>query len=416
MEPRTVETGSAPDALLVLNAGSSSLKFSVFVGDEAPRLYLKGEFQELSTHPRFSARADGARVGERDWPEGTQLGHEGAIDYLFEWGRQGVLGGHRVAAVGHRVVHGGTRFSGPALIDAETLAELEALIPLAPLHQPHCVAAIRAVSRTAPEVPQVACFDTAFHRTLPHVAQAFALPRRYAEEGIRRYGFHGLSYEYIASTLPRVSPGAAQGRTVVAHLGNGASMCAMRGGRSVATTMGLTALDGLMMGTRCGAIDPGVLLYLMDRHGMDARALERLLYEQSGLLGVSGESSDMRELLEGSGEAVSEALELFVYRIARELGSLAAALHGLDAVVFTGGIGEHAAPIRERVCREASWLGLELDETANASGGPCITMPGSRVSVWVVPTNEEAMIARHTRRVLQAGAQGQMTTPESLRE
>jgi acetate kinase len=232
------------------------------------------------------------------------------------------------------------------------------------------------------------------------VAQAFALPRRYAEEGIRRYGFHGLSYEYIASTLPRTAPGAAEGRTVVAHLGNGASMCALLGGRSVATTMGLTALDGLMMGTRCGAIDPGALLYLMDRHGMDARALERLLYQQSGLLGVSGESSDMRALLDSPSAAAAEALELFVYRIHRELGSLAAALHGLDAVVFTGGIGEHAAPIRERVCREAGWLGLELDEEANARGGPCITRPGSRVSAWVIPTDEEVMIAHHTRRVL----------------
>ncbi|MCY1015869.1 acetate/propionate family kinase [Pyxidicoccus sp. MSG2] len=402
MEQRPFETGDVPDALLVLNAGSSSLKFSVFLEEEPLRLLLRGEFEELSTHPRFVAHAEGAVIGEKDWAAGTRLGYEGATDFLFTWGRGGVLGGHRIAAVGHRVVHGGMRFSGPALIDAATLEELEALIPLAPLHQPHCVEAIRAVMRTAPWVPQVACFDTAFHRTQPPVAQAFALPRRYAEEGIRRYGFHGLSYEYIASTLPRTAPAAAEGRTVVAHLGNGASLCALLRGRSVATTMGLTALDGLMMGTRCGAIDPGVLLYLMDRHGMDARALERLLYQQSGLLGVSGESSDMRELLDSTSAAAAEALELFVYRIHRELASLAAALHGLDAVVFTGGIGEHAAPIRERVCRAAGWLGLELDEEANARGGPCITRPGSRVSAWVIPTDEETMIAHHTRRVLSA--------------
>jgi acetate kinase len=249
--------------------------------------------------------------------------------------------------------------------------------------------------------PQVACFDTAFHRTQPPVAQAFALPRRYAEEGIRRYGFHGISYEYIASTLASTDPGAAAGRTVVAHLGNGASMCAMIGGRSVATTMSFTALDGLMMGTRCGSLDPGVLLYLIQRHGMDARALERLLYEESGLLGVSGGSSDMRDLLARSDAAATEAVELFVYRIGRELGSLAAALRGLDAVVFTGGIGENAAPIRARVCRDASWLGLELDEEANSRGGPRISRPGSRVSAWVIPTNEEAMIALHTQRLLQ---------------
>ncbi|NMO13382.1 acetate/propionate family kinase [Pyxidicoccus fallax] len=390
-----------PNALLVLNAGSSSLKFSIFLDEESPRLLLRGEFEALSTHPRFTARADGAVIGEQDWAPGTRLGHEGAIAHLFAWGRrEEVLGGRHISAVGHRVVHGGTRFFGPARIDAATLAELEALIPLAPLHQPHCLAAIQAVTRTAPTVAQVACFDTAFHRTQPAVAQAFALPRRYAEEGIRRYGFHGLSYEYIASVLPEVDSHAARGRTVVAHLGNGASLCALLGGRSVATTMSLTALDGLMMGTRCGAIDPGVLLYLMERHGMDARALERLLYEESGLLGVSGESSDMRDLLNRSSAAAGEALDLFVYRIHRELGSLAAALHGLDAVVFTGGIGEHAVPIRARVCQGARWLGLELDEEANARGGPRISGPGSRVALWVVPTNEEVMIARHTRRVL----------------
>jgi acetate kinase len=387
-------------ALLVLNAGSSSLKFSVFLNEDPPQPLLRGQLEGLLTQPRFVARNATAVVGEKEWAAGTQLDHQGAIEFLFTWGRGGALGGHGIVATGHRVVHGGVKFTAPVFIDAETLAELEALVPLAPLHQPHNVAAIKAVAQMTPTLPQVACFDTAFHRVQPAVAQAFALPRRYAEEGVRRYGFHGLSYEYIASVLPRIDPRAANGRTVVAHLGNGASMCAMASGKSVATTMSFTALDGLMMGTRCGAMDPGVLLYLIDRHGMNARALQQLLYEQSGLLGVSGVSSDMRALLASSDSCAAEALDLFVYRIHRELGSLAAALGGLDALVFTGGIGENAVSIRARVCRDASWLGLELDEEANASGGPCISRMGSRLTAWVIPTNEELMIALHTRRML----------------
>ena len=358
------------DALLVLNAGSSSLKFSVFLNEDPPQPLLRGQIEALLTQPRFVARNGVAVVGEKEWPSGTALGHQGAIEFLFTWGRSGVLGGHRIAATGHRVVHGGMKFTAPVFIDAETVAELEALVALAPLHQPHNVAAIKAVAEMAPQLPQVACFDTAFHRTQPAVAQAFALPRRYAEEGVRRYGFHGLSYEYIAAVLPTIDRRAANGRTVTAHLGNGASMCAMVAGQSIATTMSFTALDGLMMGTRCGAIDPGVLLYLIDRHGMNASALEQLLYEQSGLLGVSGISSDMRALLASSDSRAAEALDLFVYRINRELGSLAAALGGLDALVFTGGIGENAVSIRARVGRSASWLGLELDEEANAKGRP----------------------------------------------
>lgn len=389
-----------PDALLVLNAGSSSLKFSVFLAGDPPQPVLRGQLEGLLTQPRFRARDATAVVGEKEWPAGTRLGHQGAIEFLFAWSRDGVFGGHRIVAVGHRVVHGGVRFSAPALVDAGTVTELEALVPLAPLHQPHNVAAIKAVAEMAPQVKQVACFDTAFHRTQPPVAEAFALPRRFADEGVRRYGFHGLSYEYVASMLPKIDARAAQGRTVVAHLGNGTSMCAMQGGRSVATTMSFTALDGLMMGTRCGAIDPGVLLYLIGSHNMSARALERLLYEESGLLGVSGISSDMRALLASADPRAAEALDLFVYRIDRELGSLAAALGGLDALVFTGGIGEHAAAIRARVCLDAGWLGLEFDEQANARAGPCITRAGSRVTAWVVPTDEELMIARHTRRVL----------------
>jgi acetate kinase len=391
------------DAILVLNAGSSSLKFSVFLDRERPELLLRGQVEELLTHPRFLARdAAGNLAGEREWGAGSVLGHQRAIEYLFAWGRAGVLGGHRIVAVGHRVVHGGMKLAGPARIDTRTMAELEALIPLAPLHQPHNLEAIRAVAQHAPQVPQVACFDTSFHRTQPTVAQAFALPGRYTGQGLRRYGFHGLSYEYIASVLTATDARAAAGRAVVAHLGNGASMCAMQGGRSVATTMSLTALDGLPMGTRCGTIDPGVLLYLMDQHGMDARALEQLLYHRSGLLGVSGISSDMRTLLESTDPRATEALDLFVYRIGRELGSLSAALGGLDALVFTGGIGENAVAIRARVCLDAAWLGLELDEEANGRGGPRISRPESPVSAWVIPTNEELMIALHTRRVLRS--------------
>jgi acetate kinase len=397
-------------ALLVLNAGSSSLKFSAFLDEEPPRtLLVRGQVDGLTTRPRFVARAGGEVVAEKEWRSGTGLGHEGAIEHLLGWGREGVLGEHRVRAVGHRVVHGGTRFSAPVLVDAATLAALEDLVPLAPLHQPHNLAAIRAVGRHAPALPQVACFDTAFHRTQPRAAQTFALPRRYFEEGVRRYGFHGLSYEYVAAALATTAPEAAAGRTVVAHLGNGASMCALAAGRSVATTMSFSTLDGLVMGTRCGALDPGVLLYLMDREGADARALERLLYHQSGLLGLSGSSSDMRDLLSRSDAAAAEAVELFVYRIGRELGSLAAALGGLDALVFTGGIGENAAPIRARVCEGARWLGLELDEEANRRGGPRLTRADSRVSAWVIPTDEELMIALHTRRALaaaQAGGEG----------
>src|SRR5581483_6453635 len=309
--------------------------------------------------------------------------------------------GHRIIAAGHRVVHGGLQFTRPVRIDAAVLAALESLVPLAPLHQPHNLAAIRAITGRAPGLPQVACFDTSFHRTQPAVAQTFALPRRYTEEGVLRYGFHGLSYEYIASVLRRTDDRAAAGRTVVAHLGNGASLCALTGGRSVASTMGFTAVDGLPMGTRCGALDPGVLLYLMDRHGMDARALEKLIYQQSGLLGVSGLSSDLRTLLASPDPRAAQAVDLFVYRIGRELGSLAAALGGLDALVFTGGIGENAAAIRARVCRDAAWLGLELDEAANEAGGPLVSCSESKVHAWIIPTNEEFMIARHTRSLIR---------------
>jgi len=403
-----------PEALLVLNAGSSSLKFSLFRADDPPRPLLRGQIEGLLTRARFLA-SDGATViGEKEWPPGTRLGHQGAIEFLFAWARNGLLGEHRISGVGHRVAHGGAGLVAPSRIDDALVAELEALVPLAPLHQPHNVAAIKAVAAMAPALRQVACFDTAFHHTQPPVARAVALPRRYTDEGVRRYGFHGLSYEYVASVLSREHSAAAPPeRTVVAHLGNGASMCALRGGRSVATTMSFTALDGLMMGTRCGAIDPGVLLYLIDRHHMNGLALEQLLYEESGLLGVSGISSDMRTLLASRDVRAAEALDLFVYRISRELGSLVAALGGLDALVFTGGIGENAVPIRARVCRDARWLGLELDEQANASGGPLISTMDSHVAAWVIPTDEESMIALHTRRVLES--EGSSVRPELQR-
>ncbi len=396
------------DAILVLNAGSSSIKFSVFIdpggvsrGGE-PEPAVSGLIEGLYTAPRFSAReATGASAGEHQWAEGTRLGHDGAMAHLVEFLR-GRGGEHRLAAVGHRVVHGGVEFSRPILLDAQVVARLEKLVPLAPLHQRHNLAPIRVVLERMPQLPQVACFDTAFHRAQPDLAQAFALPSVITERGVRRYGFHGLSYEYIAAALPRFDPAAAAGRTIVAHLGNGASMCAIRGGKSVASTMGFTALDGLPMGTRCGTIDPGVVLYLMDELGMEARAIEKLLYQQSGLLGVSGISSDMRTLLASTDPRARRAVDLFVYRIARELGSLAAALGGLDGLVFTAGIGERAAAIRERVCRDAAWLGLELDAAANQAGGPRISTAASRLSAWVIPTNEELMIARHTRSVLAA--------------
>jgi acetate kinase len=390
------------DAILVLNAGSSSIKLSVFAeraGELA--LELRGEVEGLYTAPRFVAHDPTGRVvAERSW-RGATLGHDGAVEYLSEFLKQH-LADHRMVGVGHRVVHGGLEFTAPVRVGTQTIKALERFIPLAPLHQPHNLAPIARLLERSPELPQVACFDTSFHRTNPDVAQRFALPAELHDAGVQRYGFHGLSYEYIASELPRLDAKAASGKTVVLHLGNGASICAMEAGRSVATTMAFTPADGLPMGTRCGALDPGVIVYLMDERKMDARAIERLLYRESGLLGVSGISSDMRTLLSSSDPAARVAIDLLVYRIRRELGSLAAALGGLDAIVFTGGIGEHAPAIRERVCRDAAWLGIELAAAANTQGGPRISAPGSRVGGWVVPTNEELMIARHTQRLLES--------------
>lgn len=398
---RTPESPTVTDAILTLNAGSSSLKFSVFAEPGRPELLLRGQIEAITTSPRFHAvDASGRTVGERTWSAGDGLTHGGAIEFLLAWGGSGGLPGHRIVGAGHRVVHGGMKFAHPALIDARVIHEIESLVPLAPLHQPHNLAAIRAVAKLAPGLPQVACFDTAFHRTQPAIAQAFAIPRTYSDAGVRRYGFHGLSYEYIADVLPSVDSAAAAGRTIVAHLGNGASLCAMRNGHSVATTMGFTAMDGLVMGTRCGAIDPGVLLYLSQQHGLSIDEIRRLLYEQSGLLGVSGISGDMRTLLASHDPHAREAIDLFVYRAAREMASLAAALGGLEAIVFTGGIGENAASVRAEICRSLQWLGVAVDEAANDRAGPRISPPESRVCTWVIPTNEELMIARHAVHVL----------------
>ncbi|RZL89876.1 MAG: acetate/propionate family kinase [Variovorax sp.] len=392
------------DAIVVLNAGSSSIKFSVFAGTDELPFVAGGQVSGLYTAPRFVAKdAAGQQLAEKRWEPGAALDHDGAIAHIVDWLKATYGATHRLGAVGHRVVHGGMDYAAPVRVDSDVVTRLEKLVPLAPLHQPHNLAPIRALLQRAPDLPQVACFDTAAHRSNPALAQMFALPQALTDAGVRRYGFHGLSYEYIASVLPQFDARAARGRTVVLHLGNGSSMCALEAGRSIASTMGFTAVDGLPMGTRCGALDPGVILYLMDERGMDARAVEKLIYSQSGLLGVSGISSDMRELLESDQPQARVAVDLFVYRIGRELGSLAAALGGLDAIVFTAGIGEHAAPVRERICRQAAWLGVELDPDANARGGPCISTPGSRTAAWVIPTNEELMIARHTRNLLARG-------------
>ncbi|NML30540.1 acetate/propionate family kinase [Paraburkholderia antibiotica] len=390
------------DAILVLNAGSSSLKFRVFDAQSAQLdLILRGQIEALYTHPRFRAVDRDGDAGSCDWGDGYRLGHQGAIEYLAGFLRNHG-GGLRVVALGHRVVHGGQRFSGPVLATPEVLDELERLTPLAPLHQRHNLEPIRIVARMRPDLPQVACFDTTFHLTQSETAQAFALPASITERGVRRYGFHGLSYEYIASVLPQIAPAAAAGRTVVAHLGNGASMCAMIAGKSVASTMGFTAVEGLPMGTRCGSLDPGVILYLLDELQMDTEAVAELIYNNSGLLGLSGISADMRVLLDSREPRARFAIDVYTYRIARELGSLAAAMGGIDALVLTAGIGEHAVAIRERIVRDAAWLGAELDETANRAGGPLISRASAKLPVWVVPTNEELTIAQHTRAL--AGA------------
>ena len=385
-------------SILVLNAGSSSLKFSLFRarGKNTLDLVVHGQVDGLGSQPRLTAK-DGAgkKLVERDLKVSEASAPRDAIRLAGVWLRE-QFGDERVTAVGHRVVHGGPKYSQPVLLDDRVLVELEQMVPLAPLHQPHNLAAIRAVKDWRPDLPQVACFDTAFHRVHSQLTDLYALPWEYYEAGVRRYGFHGLSYEYIASALPNVAPEIARGRVVVAHLGSGASLCAMKAGQSVDCTMGFSVLDGVPMGTRPGALDPGVLLYLIGHRGMTAKEVENLLYYESGLLGLSGVSNDMRLLEESDEPRAWLAIDYFVHRIAKEIGALAASLGGLDGLVFTAGIGENSPEIRARVVGACEWLGVTLDADANARGERRISVADSKASAWVVPTNEELMIARHT--------------------
>ena len=388
------------ECIAVVNAGSSSVKFAFYDSEGDQPLLLKGQVEQIGVSPGLSAsNPDGAVVASRNWPaEG--FGHAQAMGAILEVARE-QLAGSTIKGVGHRVVHGGTRFTGSVEVTAEIIAELEKLSPLAPLHQPHNLGPIKAIAQSRPDVRQVACFDTAFHQAQPHLAQAFALPRDLTDTGIRRYGFHGLSYEYVSGRLAEIAPDHAAKRIVIAHLGNGASLCAIHGGRSVATTMGFTAVEGLVMGTRCGSIDPGVLIYLMDEHGMDARGLETLIYKKSGLGGVSGISSDMRTLRASDDPKAKEAIELFIYRIVREIGSLSAALGGLEGLVFTGGIGQRDAKTRREVVAGCAWLGADLDEARNDRANGLISSDSSGVPIWVLPTDEERVIARHTAALLR---------------
>ena len=391
------------ECIAIINAGSSSIKFALYELGPAETPLFNGQIEKIGVSPRLKVKdAAGNKVAEQEWPaEGFD--HRAGTNVILKKSVE-LVEGKPIVAVGHRVVHGGTNYAAPIRINANVVAALDELVPLAPLHQPHNLSPIRTISEVAPHIPQVACFDTAFHRRQPDIAQLFAIPRKFTEAGVRRYGFHGLSYEYVSGRLYQDVPELTDARIVICHLGNGASMCAVRNGRSMASTMGFTAVDGLMMGTRCGAIDPGVLLYLMDSHGMDARAIEDLVYKQSGLLGVSGISSDVRSLRESTEPAAAEALALFTYRVVREVGSLAAALGGLDALVFTGGIGENDKLLRAEVAARCSWLGVAIDPALNDAGKGRISPDGAGVSVWVVTTNEELMIARHTTSLLGLGS------------
>jgi acetate kinase len=393
------------DYALVLNAGSSSLKFCVYQrpDDEDWRLSSRGQIEGIGTAPRVVAKDALGKILVDRKPEAEVRDGYAALESLAAWLRA-TYGRAKVLGVGHRVVHGGSRYASPVVITAAVLAELRRLIPLAPLHQPYNLAAIAAVAGRMPDVPQVACFDTGFHRGQAAVAEVVPLPEEIRRAGIQRYGFHGLSYEYIASLLPSVAPEIAQGRIIMAHLGSGASLCALRDGRSVDNTLGFTALDGLCMGTRPGSVDPGVILYLFQNLGLTAKEVETILYEKSGLLGISGTSHDMRELLKSVEPRARLAVDYFVYQAAKEIGALAAVLGGIDGLVFTAGIGENSAEIRRRIIRASAWLGIELDEDANARAGPRISTRASRVSAWVIPTNEELMIARHTGRLLGLAA------------
>jgi acetate kinase len=385
------------DTILTLNAGSSSLKFALF--DIEPNSALRpgptGQIEDIGTSPHFIAKqTDGCVIDDKQWP-GARPNYAQIIEGVLVWVEEH-LGSDNLIAVGHRVVHGGPDHDRPQMVTPDLLTSLDRLVPLAPLHEPHNIAPMRAIARARPDLPQIACFDTAFHHDMPRLATRLAIPLQYETEGVRRYGFHGLSYEYIAGELQKLAPALSKGRVIVAHLGNGASLCAMEGGHSVDTTMGFSALDGLVMGTRCGNLDPGVVLYLLQQHGMAPEALEKLLYAESGLLGVSGISSDMRALLASSDLGAREAIALFVFRMAREIGALTSSLGGLDGLVFTAGIGEHAPAIRAMVCERLSWLGAKLDPLANARNDFAIGASDSRIAVHVIPTNEELMIARHT--------------------
>jgi acetate kinase len=378
----------------VINAGSSSLKFAFYEGEHR---ILAGHVDGLGTRPAVKAYgAAGEELESSGLLPARPATPSQVLPALLPWAKLR-LRGRRLAALGHRVVHGGVRHARPQRVTPELLAELQSLVPLAPLHQGHNLAAVRIASELNPVLPQVACFDTAFHRTAPEVAQAFALPRTLYDEGVRRYGFHGLSYEYIASVLPESAPEIANGRVIVAHLGNGASLCALKDGHSIASTMGFTVLDGLPMATRCGELDAGVVLHLLQNRGMSATEVEHLLYRQSGMLGLSGISSDFRDLLANHDLHARFAVDVFCYQAIRHIGSLAAALGGVDGIVFTAGVGENAAPIRETICQGCRWLGLELDEAANRRHGPLLSKVGSRVAAYVIPTDENLMIARHTR-------------------
>jgi acetate kinase len=389
------------DYALVLNAGSSSLKFCVFKRPhlQAWQLEARGQIDGIGTTPRLSAKDSQGGILAQSNLETTVCDGRTAIDALASWLRSR-YGNARLLGVGHRVVHGGAKFDRPVLITKDVLIDLYQLIPLAPLHQPYNLAAIERICERMPDVPQVACFDTSFHQTSAPVAKLIPLPKDICKSGVQRYGFHGLSYEYVASVLPDVAPEIARGRVIVAHLGSGASMCALKDAVSVDNTLGFTALDGLCMGTRPGALDPGVVLYLYQSLALSAKEIETILYKKSGLLGISGISNDMRDLLTSDDPDAQLAIDYFVYRAAKEIGSLAAVLGGVDGLVFTAGIGENSPEIRRRICEASSWLGIELDIEANSKNDPRISAPDSRVSTWVIPTNEELMIARHTGALL----------------
>jgi acetate kinase len=394
-------------AIVSLNAGSSSIKFALFVlTDDGPNRVAAGKLEGIGTAPHLAARGlNGDVLVDRTWDGGADLDHEALLRDLFAWAGAH-LEGREIVGLGHRVVHGGGRFTAPVRVDDQVLTALDAFCPLAPLHQPHNLAAIRAIQALAPDLPQVACFDTAFHHQMPEIATRFALPRALHDEGVRRYGFHGLSYDYIARALGRIDPDLTRGRVIVAHLGNGASLCAMRNGESQDTTMGFTALDGLVMGTRCGAIDPGVVLHLLSQKSMSPAEVERLLYAQSGLLGVSGLSSDMRTLHQSQDPRAAEAIDLFVWRVAREVGGLISSLAGLDGLVFTAGIGENDPAIRALICQRLAWVGIVIEPTANQANAPLISTPASKVAVRVIATDEERMIALQTISALGLNAQG----------